>query len=130
MNMQTVKRLLVTTLSGLAIVACAPQSTHTAAVIEGSPIDNTPVQGPTPIADRIAIVNTGWGTPIGNSPEYREGLGNRAYRGPRQKSEDEKCTENYLGEWPYRVKQGLIPYAVAYKTPKMEKLFDGTRIRF
>ncbi len=129
MNILIIKRLLAVAVSGVALAACAPQTDNSAVVEENTmPIDNTPVVGPTPVEDRIAIVNTGWGTPIGNSPEYREGLGNRAYRGPRQTTEDEKCTDSYLGEWPYRVKQGLIPYAVAYKTPMLERLYDGLGI--
>lgn len=129
MNTLKIKDLLLVAIPSLALLACAPQPQQ--ALIDSSnsmpesPIDNTPMQGPTPVAERIAILNTAWGTPLGNSPEYRAGLGNRAYRGPRQISKDQKCTDNYLGEWPYRVKQGLIPFAVAYRTPKMEKIYDG-----
>lgn len=78
-----------------------------------------------PPSKRVAILNTAWGTPKEYSAAYRGGLADRAYRGPKQWTEDEACTDMYVGEWPYRVKQGLIPYAVAYRTPKFEKLFDG-----
>ena len=56
----------------------------------------------------MAILNTAWGTPKAYSAAYRSGLADRAYRGPKQMTEDEACTDMYVGTWPYRVKQGLI----------------------
>ena len=99
--------------------------TLSACVANNELADHSVIQSDLPPSERIAILNTAWGTPKAYSAEYRTGLADRAYRGPKQWTEDEPCTDVYVGEWPYRVKQGLIPYAVAYRTPKFEMLFDG-----
>ena len=75
--------------------------------------------------DRVGIVVTGWGTVKGNSPEYNAGLYQRAFLGSRANSPDEPCTDWYLGEFPYRSELGQIPFAVVYKVPGFEKIWDG-----
>ncbi|MGK0441674.1 MAG: hypothetical protein ACJA0N_001475 [Pseudohongiellaceae bacterium] len=119
MKVKTVKRLLVAALSGLAIAACASGG-HEPLVR-----DTTPVSSELDNKDRVAILNTAWGVPKAYSKAYRAGLADRAYRGPKQMTEDEACTDMYFGEWPYRVKQGLLPFSVGYRTPKYEMFFDN-----
>ncbi|WP_101758988.1 hypothetical protein [Oceanicoccus sp. KOV_DT_Chl] len=119
MKVITVKSLLVVTISSVVMAACA--------TTEHEPLvrDTAPVLSDLDNKDRVAILNTAWGTPKAYSAAYRTGLADRAYRGPKQMTENEPCTDMYYGEWPYRVKQGLLPFSVGYRTPKFEMLFDG-----
>ncbi len=75
--------------------------------------------------DRIAVVATAWGPPVGYSAAYNDSIYDRAVMGDRAASPDEPCTEWYLGSDPYRTEFGRIPYALAWKVKGLERLWDG-----
>ena len=103
---------LITVLLSVLIAACDANVQQSPPVVESAD-------------GRVGVVVTGWGTVKGNSPEYNAGLYQRAFLGERASSPDEPCTEWYLGEFPYRSELGQIPFAVVYKVPGFEKIWDG-----
>lgn len=68
---------------------------------------------------------TDWGTPEGFSPAYYFGIGYRSRVGEAQTDPRDPCAENFVGTFPFRSQFGVYPYAVAYKTRGLEKMWDG-----
>jgi len=56
--------------------------------------------------DKVAVIVTDWGQPEGFSESYYQGIAQRSRIGIASTSEGEKCTENFVGEFPYRSSMG------------------------
>jgi hypothetical protein len=78
--------------------------------------------------EKVAVLVTGWGTVEGNSPEYNAEVYQRAFLGERASAADEPCTENFFGEYPYRAELGQVPFAVVFRVPGAESIWDGSGV--
>jgi hypothetical protein len=96
----------------LAAAVCGP-------AVAGAPPAN---------AAKVGVLVTGWGTVEGNSPEYNAELYQRAFLGERATAPDQPCTELFFGEYPYRAELGQVPFAVAFKVPGYEPIWDGSGV--
>ncbi len=63
---------------------------------------------------KVAVLVTGWGTPEGFSDSYWRNMAKRSRFGDRTEYEDQPCTEQHYGTYPYRSQIGLVPYGLVY----------------
>ena len=75
-------------------------------------------------AERIAVLITDWAEPEGLDPLYRREVIRRSFGG-NAASPNQPCTEDFVGQPPFRQQLGLIPYAVGFKTQGLEGLYDS-----
>ncbi|MFC1592128.1 hypothetical protein ACFL43_06355 [Thermodesulfobacteriota bacterium] len=72
----------------------------------------------TPVAEKIAVLVTDWGTPDGFDENYYSQIAERGGRGPEVDPDtdpaQQQCIETLVGIWPYQSALGLLPHAVAY----------------
>lgn len=87
-----------------------------------------PAQAQTPVADRVAVLVTDWGTPEGFSPAYYFGIGYRSRVGEAQTDPSDPCAGGFVGNFPFRSQFGVYPHAVAYPVKGFERLWDGTGV--
>lgn len=84
-----------------------------------------PAAAAAPADEKIAVLVTDWGTPDGYDFNYYVNIGRRSRIGEAAASQDEPCTENFVGVWPYRSQFGVFPYIIAFETPGYEAGYDG-----
>lgn len=77
-----------------------------------------------PNADRVAVLITDWAEPEGFDAHYRRTVVSRSF-GARALRPDEPCTENFVGQFPFRSQIGLVPFAVAFETKGLEGVYDS-----
>ena len=75
--------------------------------------------------DKVAVIVTDWGQPEGFSESYYQGIAQRSRIGIASTSEGEKCTENFVGEFPYRSSMGSYPHVSSFPTNGFEEYFDN-----
>ena len=75
--------------------------------------------------DKVAVIVTDWGQPEGFSESYYQGIAQRSRIGIASTSEGEKCTENFVGEFPYRSSMGSYPHVSSFLTNGFEEYFDN-----
>jgi len=114
-----------------ALLAAAAASTAALAVAAGPGPATDPATGPTtatpstrPAAERVAILLTDWAEPEGFDPLYRREVVKRSFGGSATRP-DEPCTEAFVGTAPFRVQLGLQPYALGFKAPGLEGVYDS-----
>ncbi len=78
-----------------------------------------------PVEDKIAVLVTDWGTPDGYDFNYYVNIGKRSRIGEAATSQDQPCTENFVGVWPYLSQFGVFPYIIAFNTPGYESGYDS-----
>ena len=69
---------------------------------------------------KLPFSSTDWGTPDGYDFNYYVNIGKRSRIGEAATSQDQPCTENFVGVWPYRSQFGVFPYIIAFNTPGYE----------
>lgn len=75
-------------------------------------------------ASRVAVLLTDWAEPQGFDALYRREVVKRSF-GARAMSPTEPCTEDFVGEFPFRVQLGLTPFAVGFPVPGLETVHDA-----
>lgn len=75
-------------------------------------------------ADKVAVLITDWAEPEGFDDLYRKEVVKRSF-GSSAATADAPCTENFVGEAPYRVQLGLVPYAVGFEAKGLEGAYDS-----
>lgn len=78
-----------------------------------------------PVDEKIGILVTDWGTPDGYDFNYYVNIGKRSRIGEAATAEDQPCTDNFVGVWPYRSQFGVFPHIIAFNTPGYESGYDG-----
>ena len=56
--------------------------------------------------DKVAVIVTDWGQPEGFSDSYYQGIAQRSRIGIQAASAEQVCTENFVGDYPYRSSMG------------------------
>lgn len=74
---------------------------------------------------KIAVVVTDWGQPEGFSDSYYQGIAQRSRIGIQASSVDETCTENFVGDYPYRSSMGSYPHVSSFLTEGFEEYYDS-----
>ena len=75
--------------------------------------------------DKVAVVVTDWGQPEGFSESYYQGIAQRSRIGIQAMSESEACTENFVGQYPYRSSMGSYPHVSSFLTEGFEQYYDN-----
>ena len=91
----------------------------------GAPDQTPPVNDN---ANRVGVVVTGWGEPKGWDFHYRLAIAGDARVGAATRYPGEPCTESHVGRWPFASQIGLVPHAVAFKTPFLGAAWDSMGI--
>ena len=74
---------------------------------------------------KIAVVVTDWGQPEGFSDSYYQGIAQRSRIGIQAFSANETCTENFVGDYPYRSSMGSYPHVSSFLTEGFEEYYDN-----
>lgn len=75
-------------------------------------------------SSRVAVLLTDWAEPQGFDPLYRREVVKRSF-GARASRPNEPCTDNFVGEFPFRVQLGLTPFAVGFPVSGLETVHDA-----
>ena len=70
---------------------------------------------------KIAVVVTDWGQPEGFSDSYYQGIAQRSRIGIQASNANEECTENFVGDYPYRSSMGSYPHVSSFLTQGFEE---------
>ena len=84
----------------------------------------------TPASDKVGVLVTDWGTPDGMDFTYYSQIGRRSRIGEEATAADQPCTENFVGDFPYRSLIGVFPHATAFlvtesKFGDLSMAYDG-----
>ena len=74
---------------------------------------------------KIAVVVTDWGQPEGFSDSYYQGIAQRSRIGIQASNANEECTENFVGDYPYRSSMGSYPHVSSFLTEGFEEYYDN-----
>ena len=75
--------------------------------------------------DKVAVVITDWGQPEGFSDSYYQGIAQRSRIGIQAMSENEACSEHFVGNYPYRSSMGSYPHVNSFLTKGFEQYYDN-----
>ena len=76
--------------------------------------------------EKVAVVVTDWGQPEGFSESYYQGIAQRSRIGVQSLSKNQNCTENFVGEYPYRSSMGSYPHVSSFLTEGFEEYYDNS----
>lgn len=74
--------------------------------------------------DKIAVLITGWGNPVGYNFDYAWTTSDYPRIGDKTETENQACKIGHVGEFPYQSHINMIPWAITYKTPGNEAMYD------
>ena len=77
-------------------------------------------------SDKVAVVVTDWGQPEGFSESYYQGIAQRSRIGIQALRKNQECTENFVGEYPYRSSMGSYPHVSSFLTEGFEEYYDNS----
>lgn len=75
--------------------------------------------------DKVAVIVTDWGQPEGFSDSYYQGIAQRSRIGIQATSANQACTENFVGDYPYRSSMGSYPHVSSFLTKGFEQYYDN-----
>ena len=75
--------------------------------------------------DKVAVIVTDWGQPEGFSDSYYQGIAQRSRIGIQAASAEQVCTENFVGDYPYRSSMGSYPHVSSFLTEGFEDYYDS-----
>jgi hypothetical protein len=75
-------------------------------------------------AHRVAVLLTDWAEPEGFDEHYRKEVVVESI-GERATSTNDPCTAGFIGQAPFRVQMGLVPYAIGFETKGVEGAHDS-----
>ena len=75
--------------------------------------------------DKVAVIVTDWGQPEGFSDSYYQGIAQRSRIGIQAASANQVCTENFVGDYPYRSSMGSYPHVSSFLTDGFEDYYDN-----
>ncbi len=81
-------------------------------------------QGAHAANDRLGVLITDWAEAEGFADDYRKIVVDRS-AGERAETPDQPCTQEFVGDFPFRVSLGLLPHAVAFPTKGLETVYDS-----
>jgi hypothetical protein len=124
--MSMFRRRVAGTLLAFAAAATAASAADAATHAGAAPASGVTTAPPStrPNAERVAILLTDWAEPEGFDPLYRREVVKRSFGGSAARP-DEPCTEAFVGAPPFRVQLGLQPYALGFKAPGLEGVYDS-----
>ena len=74
--------------------------------------------------DKVAVLITGWGIPVGYNFDYAWTTSDYPRIGDKTETENQACKIGHVGEFPYQSHINMIPWAITYKTPGNEAMYD------
>ena len=76
--------------------------------------------------DKVAVLITGWGMPVGYNFDYAWTTSDYPRIGDKTDPENpnDPCKIGHVGELPYQSHINMIPWAITYETEGMEEFFD------
>jgi hypothetical protein len=72
----------------------------------------------------IGVLITDWAEPEGFDPTYRRQVGSRTY-GVRTEYPGQPCTQNHVGQFPFRATMGMLPFALTFPVEGLEGAYDS-----
>jgi hypothetical protein len=67
--------------------------------------------------DKVAVLITGWGIPVGYNFDYAWTTSDYPRIGDKTEAENQACKIGHVGEFPYQSHINMIPWAITYLTP-------------
>jgi len=88
----------------------------------------TVIAQPAANAEKVAVLITGWGTSAGYNFEYAWNSHYWCRVGDKTEYEGQPCKIGHVGEFPYQLHLGLVPYALHTETAGWERSYDNSGI--
>lgn len=88
----------------------------------------TAIAQPNAHEEKVAVLITGWGPSAGYNFEYAWNSHYWCRVGDKTEYEGQPCKINHVGEFPYRLHLGLVPWALHTETEGWERSYDNSGI--
>jgi len=83
---------------------------------------------PKPVAEKVAVLLLSWGAPAGYCPDYAWNSHQTARIGDVTEYEGQPCKFGHVGEFPYEIHIGMLPWQICFEEPGYELFYDRTGI--